>query len=225
MNKPNIQDREQFLLNLKSIASAAANVEEIAYKLGFDGAKKFEKFLDNDKEAKDIWKQARLDCWIKSKAAITIAAQEGKARAIEVLDGLLKAEQGSGITENVSITQLANLTGKSSQTIYNWVTKHGLPREKDKTFNLPKFFVWFEKYKFEAGKKQVKVKSSNTLQDIKVKKLQQELKKDEHELLDRKEVISGITARYQRLLLQHSRLIDVATQCEGKSLKQIIEVT
>lgn len=218
-------NREQFLRDLKKIASQAADVEEIAYKLDFENKASLEKFLSDDKEAYEIWHQGRLDCWIKAKNAIVEAAGRGNATAISILDGLLKDEkEGKGFSERVNITELSKLTGRSAQTVHNWI-KAGLPREKDKTFFLPKFIDWFEKYKFDLGKKKAgKPKGTNELQKMKTKKLELELQREKGELLNRGEVLAGLIARHQRFLQTCGHLTDIATQLEGKSLKQIVEI-
>lgn len=218
------EKRKIFLQNLKQMAAAAASLQEIAYKLDFKNGDEFEKFLEKDKEARNIWKQARTDCWIKSRAAIVIAAQAGQAKAIEVLDRLLQEEQpNSFVPENLTATQLAKLVGKTYQTIWDWTRKNGLPREKNKKYNLLKFFTWYGKYKFGSGKKKGTVeKSEDELRGLKAEELRLELDEKRGNLLDRKEVLSGIVVRHQKQIQHYDRLPELATNVEKKSYEQIV---
>jgi phage terminase Nu1 subunit (DNA packaging protein) len=43
--------------------------------------------------------------------------------------------------KGLNVTQLANATGKARQTIYTWIDA-GMPRNPDKTFDLPAVIAW-----------------------------------------------------------------------------------
>lgn len=224
MINTNPEERKIFLQNLEKMAAAAASIQEIAYKLDFKNADEFEKFLKEDKEARNIWKQARTDCWTKARAAIVIAAQSGQAKAIEVLDKLLMEEQSNVIISgHVTAAQLAKLIGRTYQTVNNWRNKNGLPREEDTTYSLLKFFEWYGKYKTDLGKKQAsEAKGNDALREMKAKELEIKLETIRGDLLNREEVLAGICARHQLLKQQHILLPELATRLEKKSYEQIV---
>ena len=117
----------------------------------------------------------------------------------------------------ISIKELSSLTGKTPQTIRNWI-KQGCPTEDGK-FSVPVFFTWYTKYV------QLKAKTKSNpaqakLNRVRAKQIEMKIKKETQNLLPRKETIAGIIARIQRLTSQYNTLSALALKVSGKSPSQ-----
>ena len=140
-------ERGRLIKNLSELASTAVTVAEAEEQLSLSPGQLAE-MIENDTEISDTWGQARLAMILEVKGALTEEAKKARPAAVKQIEKIITTElAGSrGDLERVTIDQLAAVTGKTRQTIHNWVTKSGLDRNGDKTFNLAVFFAWFYEY-------------------------------------------------------------------------------
>ena len=143
-------ERGQMLRNLRGCAGAIMTVSQAARKLGFEKGQDLRKLLDTDAEIRDLWEQTRLETIIAAKTALVDSAKEGNQAAIRSIDVFLRDE---GETPNrdmrleaVSIKQLGDLFGVSRQSLHEWYTKQGLPRNADGSFDLATTIAWYGVY-------------------------------------------------------------------------------
>jgi len=218
-------DEGRFLRNLQQLAATAVTIAEAEQSLGLEEGKLTEK-LSCDAAIADIWNTARIECIVGIKNALVSQAKNGKPSAAKHIEGILKREliTGSADIRSISTNQLIELTGKTRQTIHDWYTKQGLPRNSDKSFDLCQFFRWFEDFnikKITAGPGQ----SLDPLKTIKAQKLEVELSKQRGQLLPRDIVLAGQLARQQTLVNSFSRKgEDLAMLCHGLPTSKIAEI-
>lgn len=221
-------DRGRFLRNLRDLARIRATIPEAAKRLGFESARGLQKLMDEDVEVADLWDQTQLAITLELKAAVMDAAREGKADAIRAVEAMLKDEKetaGADLTR-ITILQLTELTGRTRQTIHNWYTKFGLPRNEDKTFDLSIFLAWFEEFllkKAAVGKKPAVI--LDPYRAMKVEKLKAELARHRNETLDRKAVIIQLVAWAQNLVSYCNRHNDELSRlCIGQPREKVLEI-
>jgi hypothetical protein len=144
-----IDDRVTFLEELAKLAAVAATLTEVAKHLDMTGPK-LRTILDTDQEAQVIWAAGRRALFVKSRESLQVAAAEGRRYAQKILADVFANEGSQRITpwnpRKLSVDQLAEISGRSRQTIWSWRSKHGLPQNPDGTHDLLTFLVWFEKF-------------------------------------------------------------------------------
>ena len=221
-------DRGRFLRNLRDLVRTGASVSEAAKKLGFASARGLQAMLDEDVEVADLWDQTQLGITLEIKQAIIEAAKEGKADAVRAVESFLLDEKerlGSDLS-HITILQLTELTGRARQTIHEWYTKFGLPRNADKTFDLSIFLAWFEEFllkKVAVGKESAVV--LDPLKAMKAEKLKVELARHRNEILDRNEVMISLVAWAQHIVSFCDRgNVELSRLCVGQPREKIIEI-
>ncbi|MGA1979477.1 MAG: hypothetical protein ABSG99_02775 [Sedimentisphaerales bacterium] len=100
----------------------------------------------------------------------------------------------------VTFDQLAEIAGVKRRTVYFWIDNKGLKREDDGSFWLPTFFGWFEEYTKGKVLERLPDRQMNPYQAGRAKELAMHIAKEEHQLLDRTEVMAGQVARHQNLI-------------------------
>jgi hypothetical protein len=221
-------ERGRFLRNLRDLASSLATIPEAAKKLGFASARDLRAVLDEDMEVADLWNQTRLAVTLELKAAVMDAAREGKADAIRAVEDMLKDEKettGADLTR-ITINQLVEITGRTRQTVHDWFTKLGMPRNVDKTFNLSIFLPWFEDFLLgKTGKAEVPEIIMDPYRAMKVEKLRAELARHRNETLDRNAVIIQLVAWAQHLVSYCDRHNDELSRlCVGQPRERVKEI-
>ena len=201
-------ERGRFLKDIAGLATTPVSISEAEFELKLD-AGALEKLFADDIEAADVWNQARLKTIIRIKRAMVQKAEEASPAALKQIDNLLRREIAKQAIDYAHITtnQLVEITGRTRQTIHDWVSKNSCPRNGDKTFNMREFLDWFEK--FTVGKMSpASKKMDNSLAEKKAVKMQMAIERELGELLDRREVIAGLIARVQLLKSLHDRRAD-----------------
>lgn len=197
-------ERGQLLRNLKACAGAIMTVSQAAKLLGFEHGRALRELLDTDGEVSDLWEQTRIHAVARAKTALATAAEGGNQAAIKAMENFLYdegegARGGGNINYNqISVSQAAELFGVSRQAIFLWYTKHGMPRNADKTINLREAIAWFERFtkaKVSGGSEG----PADTLRDLKAEEKKMDLAHRRHELLDRAEVMAGYGTRWQKI--------------------------
>ena len=222
-------ERGVFLRELQQLAMTAVTIPEAEASLEM-GTGELKKLLDEDAEVADIWNRARLNVTIEIKQAIVKQAIEGKPSAIKQIEMLLRQEIGRPRADltRLSIGQMVELTGKTRQTIHDWVVKHGLGRNADRTFDLKVFVQWLEEFavkKMNGSAGRFVGAETDPLKVAKTERLQLELEKQKGNLLDRNQVIAGQMARQQTLVNTLDRKAsDLAMLCQGQSAEAITKV-
>jgi hypothetical protein len=221
-------DRGRFLRNLRGLARTGASVSEAAKKFGFANGRVLQTMLDEDEEVGDLWKQTQLELSIEIKSAIIDAAKEGKADAVRAVENFLldeKEQPGTDLTR-ISILQLVELTGRARQTIHDWYTKFGLPRNADKTFDLSIFLAWFEEFLLKkAAVEKGPAVALDPLKAMKAEKLKVELARHRNEILDRNAVMISLVAWAQHIVSFCDRgNVELSRLCVGQPRDKIIEI-
>jgi len=198
--------RGRMLKNIGELAAVGVTPEEVEDKLQME-AGTFVKMLETDDEVRDLWNQRRIDTIVAIKQSLVDRAKEGRALSARQVEQLLKRELAAGHpdTSKLSTNQLADIVGKTRQTIYDWYTKHGMPRNSDETHDLRVFIAWFEKFVTDKarGKKttDVDITDPHTKQTmLKAERIELELSERKGQLVGRDEVLAGLLARYQNLV-------------------------
>lgn len=221
-------DRGQFLRDLKRLARSGFSVSDAAKNLGFANGQVLRTMIDEDMEVGNLWNQANLEVRIEIKSALIEAAKEGKADAVRAVESFLQGEkERPGFDHSrITILQLTEITGKTRQTIHEWYTKFGLPRNADKTFDLGIFLAWHEEFvlkKASAGKKSIAV--LDPLKTAKAEMIRLELDKKRKVLLDRQEVVCTEIFWVQNLKTHCSRgAEELAGLCQNQSREKIKEL-
>jgi len=221
-------DRGRFLRNLRGLAGTSATIPEAAERLEFASARDLQLVMDEDMEVADLWKQTRLAVTLELKAAVMDAAKEGKADAIRAVEEMLKDEKettGADLTR-ITINQLVEITGRTRQTVHDWFSKLGMPRNVDKTFNLSIFLPWFEDFLLgKTGKAEVREVILDPYREMKVEKLRAELARHRNETLDRNAVIIQLVAWAQHLVSYCDRHNDeISRLCVGQPRERVKEI-
>jgi len=221
-------DRGRFLRNLRDLASTRATIPEAAERLEFASARDLQALLNEDMEVADLWKQTRLAVTLELKAAVMDAAKEGKADAIRAVEDMLQNEKeiiGADLTR-ITILQLVEITGRARQTIHEWFTKFGMPRNVDKTFNLNVFLAWFEDFLLgKKGKAEVQEVILDPYRAVKIEKLKAEMARHRNETLDRNAVIIQLVAWAQHLVSYCDRHNDeISRLCVGQPRERVKEI-
>jgi len=222
--------RGRFLRDVKLIASKSDSVSQAALKLGLPSGQALRDMLATDAEVADIWNAGQLQLYVATKDRIFALADGGTSWAVRIVDSFLRSRDErqlqSGDLTRVTSKQLTELTGKTDQTIYNWRTKYGLTRNADKTFDLHIFFPWLEEFvlqKMAHGKDPAD--ALDRLKAAKTEKLQMEIAAHRGRLLDRAEVLMGLTSWVQNVHMFCSRKTEeLARLCYGQPRGQVMEI-
>lgn len=195
-------DRGRMLKNLGSLAATAATISEAGEAMALDPGQ-LDELLKTDPEVADIWNESRLTTIIKIKTAIVNRATDGNVTAAKQVETILRREVIHPTVDFTHLTtdQMIEITGKSRQTIHDWVAARGLGRNSDKTFNLRSFLGWYETFVLgKADTSKRPAEKVNLLQKAKAEELEMRLDKQRGNLLDRGLVIAGLVARHQLLV-------------------------
>ncbi len=223
-------DRGRFLRNLRDLASQAPSIAQAASHLGFS-EQKFQELLDEDMEVADIWKKEQLKLYVETRRQVFELAADDVSWAKKCIYDLMTKHPEAGLRADVlevSITteQLAKLTKKSIQTIYNWLKKFNLPRNTDKTFNLCMVWAWYEEFLLKkASGGDASITPLDPLKQVKAERIRLELRKSRKELLNRDEVIAGQIVWFHNILGCFERGVEELTRlCYGQDREKIAEI-
>lgn len=142
---------EEFLQHFGMLARTGASIDESAEALGMTG-KELEGLFRKRPNVLRTWRSARLNLILGIRGAMAKSAAEGKLPAIErLLEELEKVEiipqPAPAIDfEHLKTSELMIAIGKTRNTIDRWRNESGLKRAADKTYSLPDFIDWFERY-------------------------------------------------------------------------------
>ncbi len=223
-------DRGRFLRWLREVASQAPSIAQAAGRLGFS-EQKFQEMLDEDIEVADIWKKEQLQLYVETRRQVFELAADDVPWAKKCIYDLMTMHPEAGLKANIleigiTTDQLAQLTKKSIQTIYNWINKSNLPRQANKTFDLGTFFSWYEEFllkKSSGG--DAAVTPLDPLKSVKAERIRLELQKSRNELLDRDEVIAGQIVWFHNILGIFERSIEELTRlCSNQPREKIAEI-
>lgn len=223
-------NRGRFLRNLRDLASQAPSIAQAASHLGFS-EQKFQELLEEDMEVADIWKSEQLKLYVETRRQVFELAQDDVPWAKKCVYDLMTNHPEAGLKANIleigiTTDQLAQLTKKSIQTIYNWINKFNLPRNANKTFDLSTFFSWYEELllkKSSGGN--AAVIPLDPLKQVKAERIGLELKKSRKELLNRDEVIAGQIVWFHNILGCFERGVEELTRlCYGQDREKIAEI-
>jgi len=144
--------RGRFLRRLAELASSPLCRRAVAERLNMSEVQ-FEELLATDREAGDIFTQARHRFFIEAKSAIMVQAKQGKSHCLRTLERLIEAEAGTQREPTsrvdfgwLSITEMQAATGIARTQLSRWAKNHGLARNADGTFSLPRFIAWLRKF-------------------------------------------------------------------------------
>ena len=220
--------RGRLLKTIAQFARTAATITEAGESLSLPPGK-FAEMLKTDPEVADAFHEARLQTIIKIKTAIVDRATDGNVTAARQVETILRREIVHPAIDfgHLSTDQMVAITGRSRQTVHDWVSKHGLPRNADKTFSMPVFVKWFEGFVFrkaDIGKAPASA-NLNPFQAAKAQQMQLDLDRQLGNLLDRGMVISGLIARHQGLVNSLTRGVDdLAMVCFAQPQEKIAEI-
>lgn len=221
--------RGRFLRNLRGLAATAATIGEAADALEIE-RDRLKEMLVTDREAADVWNQARLETTIQVKRAMVEKAKAGSPAAAKQVESILRSEiaRPSVDFRRLTIAEMVEVTGKTRQTLHDWHIKGGLPRNSDKTYSLVEFVPWLEEFaarKVARGPGKAALATSNPLAAIKAEKMEVDLQRQRGELLDRREVLAGQIARHQNLLNSLNRKNEeLAMLCDGQDSAKIAQI-
>ena len=202
--------RGELLRRLQASASVVDTIHEAARDLGFPRGQDLRDWLDEDQEALNLWDETRFSTRKRVRAAMIKAAEDGNQKAIGVVEAFLQDDSAAEKVDFSHLTtqQMVELTGKARQTFHEWVTKRGLPRNGDKTFDLKAFLAWYEEFlprKIGAGGK---VAPADPWKAVKTEKEIIRVQQMRAQLLDRAEVVVGLCARYQVIIDWFNRTLE-----------------
>lgn len=206
--------RGELLRRLRASASVVDTIHEAARDLGFERGQDLRDWLDGDTEARDLWDQTRFVTRKRVRAALITAAEEGNQRAISVVEAYLADDSAAEKVDFFRLTtqQMCELTGKTRQTLHEWVTKHGLARNGDKTFNLKVFIGWYDEFLSRKQGVGGRISPLDPLKAAKAEEKQIQVALLRHQVLDRQEMVVGLCARYQAIIDWFSRTVEEITR-------------
>jgi len=143
------ENREPFLETLGKLAAVATTLTEAAKHLGITGPE-LRVILDTDQEAQAIWAAGRRALFIQTRESLQQAAAKGSRYAQERLTDVFTNEGSQPSTpwdpQKLTVDQLAQISGRSRQTIWVWRSKNGLRQNPDGTHDLLAFVQWLERF-------------------------------------------------------------------------------
>ena len=151
-----VWDRGQFLRRLYIIGREAFAPSQAAKLLDLS-QEEFAKILKKDREARQLWDEARLQLRIKTKRAVLSSIRQGNLYAHEISKLLaLQLEHGTEPSKlpeigHVPLKVLADMAGVNRLTIRVWYQK-GMPRNADGSFDLRVAIPWIVRW-IENGRK------------------------------------------------------------------------
>jgi hypothetical protein len=139
--------RGRLLRKFKDLAATTVSVTQAAKELGMTGME-LRALLDSDEEIRDVWDQQRRRLRMDMVQAMVIQAKQGQPKAVRYVENFLRSEQAPvGFDyRHVPMPVLAEIIGKTRQTLYAWTCNHGCPRNADTTYDLVEFFQWFNRW-------------------------------------------------------------------------------
>jgi hypothetical protein len=139
--------RGRLLRKVKDLAATTVSVSQAAKELGMAGME-LRALLDSDEEIRDVWDQQRRRLRMDMAQAMVIQAKQGQPKAVRYVENFLRSEQAPvGFDyRHVPMPVLAEIIGKTRQTLYAWTCNHGCPRNADTTYDLVEFFQWFNRW-------------------------------------------------------------------------------
>jgi predicted DNA-binding transcriptional regulator AlpA len=224
--------RGRLLHQVRAWAATPTSIADASKKL--QPPQDLQRLISSDREVADIWYQSRHDAAIGLKNRLMRVALDGNQAAIRAIEPFLaehrplrEADASSGVRlDHLAVAELAQIMGKSRQTIYDWVRKHGLPRQEDKTFDLPAVLAWWEQYiEARALQNTPAADTPDRVRQLRAERMEMELAREKAQLLDRQEVLAGLIARHQ-LLVQWARqsIEELARLCQGQKAERIAEI-
>jgi hypothetical protein len=222
-------DRGRFMRYLRSLAKTTMSISDAAKNLGFADSRALKAMFEDDEEIGELWNETRLGIKIEFDKAMFEEAKGGNPAAIKAVQQnfLLDEKEYSGVDlARITINQLVELMGRRRQTIHEWFTKCGMPRNADKTFNLRVFLAWFEDFLLsKSGKGEVPEIVLGPYQAMKVEKLKMELARHRNETLDRKAVIIQLVAWAQHIVSYCNRHNEELSRlCIGQPRERVLEI-
>lgn len=218
-------DRGRFMRYLRSLAKTTMSISDAAKNLGFANSRALKAMFDDDEEIGELWKETRLGIKIEFDKAMFEEAKGGNPAAIKAVQQnfLLDEKEYSGADlTRLTINQLVEVTGRVRQTIHEWFTKNGLPRNADKTFDLSVFLAWFEDFLLgKSGKEKV----LDPYRAMKIEKLKADMARHRNETLDRKAVIIQLVAWAQHIVSYCNRHNEELSRlCIGQPREKVLEI-
>jgi phage terminase Nu1 subunit (DNA packaging protein) len=221
--------RGQFLRNLELEAGSAPNLPRAANHLGYKNGEELSDLLDDDPEAKNIWKQARLDLNVKQNKRVFDLAAEGSKWCIQLVEKFLTTDEGRpaaiGGTDLKKLMQkqVADLFDVTRVTVKDWTDRQGMPRNADGTYDLAAVVRWWKVFinrRAGAG-----VPAADKMRDLKTEAIKLDLLERKGQLLDRGEVIAGLVARFQNMVgaFQYKRR-ELANMVHNQTIENIEDI-
>lgn len=223
-------DRGLLLALLADAARGIQTVSQAARQIGFDSGRELRELLDSDIEVNSVWTQSRIKTAARAKKALVKAAEDGNQAAIRAVEHLL-AEEGEGRPsgnvniKNMGISETADLFGVTRQTVHQWYTKYGMPRNADGSVNIQDAVRWYEGFvKAKSLDSAAAASTPDALRDLKAEQMKLNIAHRKAELLDRAEVVAGLAGRWQKITaafryrgrelasLVHNQSIDAAAK-------------
>ena len=146
-------ERGQFLRRLWAVGKEAYSPSQAAKVLGLS-QKDFERLLATDREARQLWDEARLLLDIEVKRRILNAVEAGNLSVRELLrllngcfDLRQRSEDPADDVYCVRPKTLSHLLGVSRETLDHWRKEHGLQRNADgKTYDFRVLLPWYRRW-------------------------------------------------------------------------------
>lgn len=224
--------RGRLLRQVRAQASTPTSIADAGNKL--QPPQDLQRLISSDREVADIWYQSRHDASIAVKNGLMRLALDGNQAAIRAIEPFLAehrpagGEQSSGGFDytSLSVSELAEIMGKSRQAIYDWVRKAGLARKPDKTFDLREVMTWWQQYTEERLVASTPGDNApDRLKAARAERMEMELARERGKLLDRDQVLAGLLARHQILVQWARQKVDeLARLCQGQKAERIAEI-
>ena len=131
--------------------------------------KDFDRLLATNREARQLWDEARLHLDIAVKRRILRSVEMGKMsiyNLLKLLSGLMDIRQvtnGPPDIYHVGPKELAQLFGVTRETLHTWHRRHGLVRNADgETYDLRVVLPWYRRWLLKAAVQRGLLKKENT---------------------------------------------------------------
>ena len=222
--------RGELLRRLQACASVLDNVHDVARDLGFANGKEVRAWFDGDKEANDLWQQARFVTKKRAMMALVAAAHSGNQRAIQIVADKMDEDRpiatASGKWHTIPLKEMERMTGRSRSTLYRWRNSGGMPAmgsNNNMSVDLRKFFPWFEKYVMALATKGIKpADNTSPLQQRKIRDLDIDHQLRMGALLTRRSVIGWHTAMIMNLINGFAAVPSLVNEMHGLSREAMV---
>ena len=161
-------ERGQFLRRLWAVGKEAYSPSQAAKVLGLS-QKDFDRLLATNREARQLWDEARLHLDIEIRRRILRSVEMGKMsiyNLLKLLSGLMDIRQvtnGPPDIYHVGPKELAQLFGITRETLHTWHRRHGLVRNADgETYDLRVVLPWYRRWLLKAAVQRGLLKKENT---------------------------------------------------------------